>query len=59
MICNNLSKIKHFYAYYKYIMFFYINYMDMDSNFIFDIHSKDIFEFLVFWANWAKKTISQ
>ena len=40
-------------------MIFYVNNMAMDSKKLLDIYSKDIFEFLVFWANWAKKTINQ
>ena len=59
MICHNLSKTKYFYAYYKYFMLLYMNDMDMDSNFSLNVYSKDIFEFLVFWDNLAKKTMNQ
>ena len=59
MIRHNLSKIKYFYVYYKYVLFLYMKNMAIDSKKILDVYCKDIFEFLVVWANCAKKTISQ
>ena len=55
MIRHNLSKITHFYVYYKYFMFLYMNDMAIDSIFLLDVYSKDIFEFLVFWAILGQK----
>ena len=55
MISHNLSKIKHFYGYYKYVIFLYMKNMDMDLNFLLDVYSKGIFEFPSFLGQLGQK----